>query len=281
KGLRMSAEEKGFINYWFRHPWEYILPLYPGILLAAAITQMELRNLILGNILFAALIFVTGFLFSMRNISSKGPGAGVQGPGEKHHASRITHHASLLMSFLPLGMILVLVMGLHIELHYGLVITLAVLFLYYRLGPREIGRALKYGFTRDVIVLIFGIMLFKFSLEDSGAVMKVSEYFREQGIPLLPVLFILPFVSGLLTGITVGFVGSTFPLIISLAGGAHLNQIALAFASGFAGVLLSPVHLCFVLTREYFKADVWGIYKKTIPATAIIMAAALTEYFLL
>jgi hypothetical protein len=38
KGLKMSQEEKGFINYWFRHPWEYILPLYPGILLASAIT---------------------------------------------------------------------------------------------------------------------------------------------------------------------------------------------------------------------------------------------------
>src|SRR4030042_3501835 len=31
--ISMSPEEKGFVNYWFRHPWEYILPLYPGILL--------------------------------------------------------------------------------------------------------------------------------------------------------------------------------------------------------------------------------------------------------
>lgn len=34
KKLQMPQEEKGFINFWFRHPWEFILPLYPGLLLA-------------------------------------------------------------------------------------------------------------------------------------------------------------------------------------------------------------------------------------------------------
>ncbi|MFO0751886.1 MAG: DUF401 family protein [Thermodesulfovibrionales bacterium] len=57
--------------------------------------------------------------------------------------------------------------------------------------------------------------------------------------------------------------------------------MTLAFASGFLGVLLSPVHLCLVLTREYFKADAWGIYKRIIPASLVIMAAAFVEYFVL
>lgn len=48
KGLRMSQEEKGFINFWFRHPWEYVLPLYPGILLASAMSGVELRSLIIA-----------------------------------------------------------------------------------------------------------------------------------------------------------------------------------------------------------------------------------------
>src|SRR4030043_607688 len=36
--IKMSPEEKSFINYWFRHPWEYILPLYPGISLVVSAT---------------------------------------------------------------------------------------------------------------------------------------------------------------------------------------------------------------------------------------------------
>ena len=65
---RMSPEEKGFINYWFRHPWEYILPLYPGILLAAAITKIQLYDLILANSAYAALLVITGFMFAMHGL---------------------------------------------------------------------------------------------------------------------------------------------------------------------------------------------------------------------
>ena len=275
KGLKMSPEEKGFINYWFRHPWEYVLPLYPGILLASAITKIELRSLILANLTYAALILITGFLFSMRSVEGKFIKSSefrVQSPEKK---------TKDLWSFLPVTIILIMVMVIHVELHYALGFTILMLFFFYRFSLKEAFRAIRHGFTLDVIVIVFGTMLFKFTMENSGAVAHLSQYFTEKGIPILPILFILPFISGLLTGITVGFVGSTFPLILSLAGGAHLNQITFAFASGFVGVLLSPVHLCFVLTREYFKADIAGIYRKTIPGCAIIMAGALGVYFIL
>ncbi|MCL5062394.1 MAG: DUF401 family protein [Nitrospirae bacterium] len=275
KGLKMSPEEKGFINYWFRHPWENVLPLYPGILLASAITKIELRSLILANSTYAALILITGFLFSMKGVEGKFIKSSefrVQSPEKK---------TKDLWSFLPVTLILIMVMVLHIELHYALGFTILMLFVFYRFSPKEAFRAIRHGFTPDVIVIVFGTMLFKFTMENSGAVAHLSQYFTEKGIPMLPVLFILPFISGLLTGITVGFVGGTFPLLLSLAGGTHLNEITFAFASGFVGVLLSPVHLCFVLTREYFKADIAGIYRKTIPGCAIIMAGALGVYFIL
>ena len=271
KGLKMPPEEKGFINYWFRHPWEYVLPLYPGILLASAVTGIELRSLILCNSAYALLVFITGFLFSMREVHKRQPGESKTGSADWKQ----------LWSFLPIAFVLALVIVFHLELHYALGITVVLLFAFYKFNPKDMFVALRYGFTADVITLIFGTMLFKCTMENSSAVVHLSRYFTGKGIPLLPMLCILPFISGLLTGHTVGFVGSTFPLILSLAGGAHLNQMTLAFAAGFLGVLLSPVHLCFVLTREYFKADMWGIYKKVIPASCIIFAGALAEYFIL
>jgi len=104
---------------------------------------------------------------------------------------------------------------------------------------------------------------------------------RLNGIPAAPLLFMLPFVSGLLTGVTVGFVGSAFPLILSIAGESSTVIISFAFASGFLGVLLSPVHICLVLTREYFKADMWGVYKKIIPAASVVFLVAVAEYLIL
>lgn len=273
KGMKMSSEEKGFINYWFRHPWEFMLPLYPGILLAAALTNIELRRFMLANAPYALLVFMTGFMLSMR---------GMGGPFAKHKKELSKESLKEgLFSFLPITLVLVMVIVFHIELQYTLAAAVAMLFIHYRYPIGDLWRTLKYGFAKDVIILIAGTMIFKFMMDSSGAVAQLSNYFTAQGIPVLPMLIALPFISGLLTGLTIAYVGSTFPLLISIAGGAHLNEMTLAFAAGFVGVLLSPVHLCLVLTREYFKADIAGIYRRTIPGCAVIMAAALAEYFLL
>ena len=264
----MSPEEKGFINYWFRHPWEYILPLYPGILLASAVSRIELHSLITVNLPYAALILITGFIFAMH---------GVKGVVKKE--KKLSKKG--LWSFVPMLTVLLLVVIFHIELHYALIAVVVFLLLLYKYDLKSTITALKHGLSADVIILILGVMVFKEATEYSGAVKNMSRFFIEEGIPVFPILFLLPFITGSLTGLTVGFVGSTFPLIISIVGNASLGSISFAFASGFLGVLLSPVHICLILTREYFKADLWGIYKKMIPAGAIVFCGAIIEYIIL
>jgi integral membrane protein (TIGR00529 family) len=275
-GLKMSPEEKAFVNYWFRHPWEYILPLYPGILLAAAVTHIPLYSLITANATYSLALLAMGFLISMRGIGRRAvsPRAAAGGPAKKNEYSK-------WLSFLPVFSVLFLVVALHIELQYALLLIVASLLLIYRYPLKDVWRITKYGFARDVILLIFGVMFFKQAMESSGAVTQLSSFLVKEGIPVLPIICLLPFVTGLLTGLTVGFVGSTFPLLISISGGAPLASMSLAFAAGFIGVLFSPLHLCLVLTREYFNADLWGVYRKIIPAGAFIFIAAFIEYMVM
>jgi uncharacterized protein len=275
-GLKMSPEEKAFINYWFRHPWEYILPLYPGILLAAAVTHIPLYNLITANATYSIVLLVMGFLISMRGIGRRT----VPAPAAPDGSARKSDYSRWL-SFLPVFSVLFLVVALHVELQYALLVIVVVLVLIYRYPPKEVWRIARHGFAPEVIILIFGVMLFKQSMESSGAVTQLSSFLVKQGIPVLPILCVLPFLTGLLTGLTVGFVGSTFPLLVSISGGSPLASMSLAFAAGFIGVLFSPVHLCLVLTREYFSADLWGVYKKIIPAGAFIFVAAFIEYMVM
>jgi integral membrane protein (TIGR00529 family) len=267
RGIRMSPEEKGFINYWFRHPWEFVLPLYPGILLASAISGIEVRTLMLANLAYAVLMVAGGFAFSMKQV---GPGPKNRGVSRKG-----------LLSFLPIGAVLVLVILVRLELYIAILIVSVGLLAFYRYGAKDILRVLKYGFSVDVIVLILGVMLFKGMMESSGAVDNLSGFLTSMGIPLMPMLFLLPFASGVLTGITIGFVGTAFPLLVSLSGGATTAAVTFAFASGFVGVLLSPVHVCLVLTKDYFKADMGGIYKRMLVPSALVLAAGALQYYLL
>lgn len=264
----MTPEEKGFINYWYRHPWEFILPLYPGILLASAIAKVELYNIILVNAGYAVFVVIAGFIFAMHGVK-----------GMIKTEERLLKKD--LWSFAPIAAVLLLVVFFHIELHYALLAVVISLLFFYRYNLKSTRSAIAYGFSLDVIMLILGIMIFKEAMDHSGAVNNLSQFFIQEGIPVLPVLFLLPFITGLLTGVTVGFVGATFPLIISLSETVSLGTISFAFASGFLGVLLSPVHVCLLLTRDYFEADLGGMYKLIIPACITIFCGALAMYAIL
>ena len=63
--------------------------------------------------------------------------------------------------------------------------------------------------------------------------------------------------------------------------GSELNSYALllAYTSGEVGLLLSPVHLCFVLSAEYFKANLGKVYLYTLPPLLAIEAIVLLVYY--
>lgn len=268
KNTSMSQEEKAFINYWYRHPWELVLPLYPGIVLAAAVSGIPLGNLILYNLPVFVLFFIAGFFFSMRGIIS-----------EKSDKSCIEKTGNFI-SFFPLISVLLTVIILKIDLSLALLINIFLLSIWFRLGIRDTFSILKYGFTKDVFLLVLGVIIFKELLQHSGAVGGVSNAIANLGIPPTFVFIFLPFIVGLITGISVGFVGSTFPLLMHIKN-MTTDEISLAFVSGYVGVLLSPLHLCLILTRDYFRADMTGLYRRIIPATVIVFISALIEFAIL
>jgi hypothetical protein len=95
-------------------------------------------------------------------------------------------------------------------------------------------------------------------------------------IPLVPIAMILPFIVGLVGGITIAFVGATFPILVSLVNtlgqsSLMLPYMMLALVCGFAGVLVSPLHLCLLLSNEYFETDLLAVYRcLRLPVVALV-----------
>jgi hypothetical protein len=99
-------------------------------------------------------------------------------------------------------------------------------------------------------------------------------------VPLLAIISILPFIAGLVTGIAIGFAGTAFPLVVGLMGisGSGLTPMAtlvLAFTMGYAGMMLSPVHLCLLLTREYFSSPYFKVLRYILPCTLTVVTYGL------
>ena len=262
----MTPEHKAFVNYWFRHIWEYCSPLYPGVVLAAAITGLPLNHLLLSQLPLPIAVVCVGAFLGFRGLS----GTTVTG---KQNGNELR---ALFLTLLPILASLVLVIVFKLPLAIAMASIVLAMLLIYRYSRGEIRTMLRESISLNVILMVVGIMVFKGMLEASGAIEALPVFFRESGLPAGAILFTLPFLVGLLTGLTVGFVGATFPIITAMMGGhPDAATITFAFASGFAGVMLSPTHLCLVLTVRYFKADLAGTYRLLYVPVLLVFAVGL------
>ena len=248
----ITPERKAFINYWFRHIWEYILPLYPGIVLAAAVTKTPVNKLLLSQLPLPLAVVCVGALLGF-------PGMKRQVIAGKRDREEIK---ALFLTLLPITISLVLVIVFKLPLSLAMASVVSAMLLFYRYSMSELKTTLRESVSLNVVLMVIGIMVFKGMLDASGAIEALPVFFHQSGLPTGAVLFALPFIVGLLTGLTVGFVGATFPIITAMLGGQpDIGAVTFAFASGFAGVMLSPTHLCLLLTIRYFNADMARTYR--------------------
>ena len=292
---RWSPAWKSAVNYWFRHIWEYWWPLYPVVIVTLSIFEIETWQYMAVMMPFGALAVLSGYLFLVRPHVAELAGA----------AERIDPDPRRLRAvFLPLVMIVVSALALpallavaapglspSVRKMLGLLIGMVVGLVPTVVDGRAHGDAHPFStlFTRKsahLLGTLAGVMIFQAMLETSGLLPLAGGEMVSAGIPLVLVVALLPFVAGLVTGIAIGYAGTAFPLIVGImAGGVSgltpLATLVLAFAFGYAGMMLSPVHLCFVLTRNYFSAPYGGIYLRIAPCIAALLVVATGAFLLL
>jgi hypothetical protein len=141
---------------------------------------------------------------------------------------------------------------------------------------------LKRAIKPYMISMVFGIMVFSSVIQMSGAADGAAADIEMIGLPPIFIICLLPALLGYLTGITHSFVAGSFPILIPFFpdGPEKLPLISLAYACGFIGVLISPVHFCLILTVEYFKSDLMSVVKLLLPPCALVFIVALLRYLL-
>lgn len=270
----VTPEQKALINYWYRHIWEYVSPLYPGIILAAGITGLSTQTLFIVNLPFALSVIGWGVLFCFKGVAPQE--SRPSSPGRKRE------FLAFLAMISPIMLALLLVVLFRVNAALSLGGAVLALYGFHRYTPAMILKNLRESVSGKALFLVIGIMIFQEVLRATGALAGVSSFFAASRMPVHLLLFLIPFIAGVMTGLTVGYVGITFPLLLPLMGGSTPSPalVALAFGSGFAGVMLSPVHLCYVLTCEYFQADIAKVYHRLFLPSACVMAAVLIPLYL-
>ncbi|MCK5850837.1 MAG: DUF401 family protein [Kiritimatiellae bacterium] len=291
----LSDDWQAGINYWFRHIWEYWWPLYPGVIIAMSLFTMETWQFFAVQIPFTLFAAISGYLFMIR-------------PHAEHLSVKkntvVTSLRQAGLALLPLFIVVigVLVIPSLLELIspdiarqnkkmlsmlLGLLFGLIVII---RLDHKRGRKGVVFSSLREkkslsILVTIAGVMLFKHCLEYSGLIVIASQEMGGSNLGLVCIVAGLPLLAGLITGVAMGFTGASLPLIVGLTAGPDSGMgpaatLVLAYGCGYMGMMLSPVHLCLLVSKDYFETSLFQIIRRIIPCVIAVLLYAVGGHIL-
>lgn len=267
---RYKPEFRTVTNYWFRHIAEFAWPLYPGIILTEAITGLPIGDVALMQLPLTIIMAIIGIFFFIRTIK---PSAG------NSHGTRDAL-IGIVRALWPIALV-ILIYGLaQVELAWALLISIAVLLAVTRPDRARLHRATKEGLSYKLVLLVFGALSFQTALELSGAIEAIPRLSAGYNLPPELIIFLVCFAAGILTGMVAAYVAIGYTILAGLLyqHGIEPGYIMLAYLSGYFGMMLSPAHLCLVLTNEYFKADLSLVYRRLVPPLVLLLLTGILLY---
>ncbi len=289
--LSLTRAGKAAVNLVFRHAWFYVAPFAPSVILVSHLSGVPLGRVILGQTPFAAAMLLIGYLTLLRRpgrladtaaapaVSPVGPAgqAAAEVAATADDRTPATALWPLLRSVSPLivGVGLSIGIGpLRVPLYaaVGLGLVLA-LFLSrghadFRLGGLLAAWA---GIQWSIVLTMASVLIFGQVMRDSGTAATLVDWLVQSGLPSWVLIVALPLLIGYVAGEPTVTIGISFPALLSLAPAGHIATVAtVLYGAGFMAYFISPIHLCQVLSSQFFQVTVTHLYREYWPVVATL-----------
>ena len=291
--MRIRNSDRAVLNYWFRHIWELCWPLYPGIILTVALADIPIIDLISRSWPGTPVMLLTGWFFFLRPGVLDASDIVITGlPATRSKGVVFREGLPLLIAIAgAIGLetgIAAFLPGVDFEWGVITALLLAVVCVMIQntsLGLPFLRAVLAKKSLWSMIFVIVAIFVFKDVMQAAGVVQEMARV-AGGGAALIASATFLPFLVGMVAGINVAFVGATFPLLLGVLNtlGMHdqmIPYLVLATFSGFTGVMVSPIHICFILTCQYFECDMAATWRKVVPPCVVFMLSGVALFFIL
>lgn len=291
---RLNSNDKASVNLFFRHIWYMIFPLYPSLILAESITGISVYKFAwihLGPVILSLLVAYKWY-FSKRD---KTVYIAKASPSKKAVQD-------FFFSILPVTAVLVLAILFQVSFVLALVVGVVLALagnmdLNYKSPIRRITAWLTVYKERVVKLIwpginwrlgsaIVAVMIFQHFVQETAAISILADTMTDLGLPLFPLIIIVSFITGFATGSNIAAIGATFVLFLPMLPPEYtLQYLSLVYVFGLIGYMVSPLHLCLVVTNEYYKTQPGKLLRKTLPplmtmaAGTIILAWVLINFY--
>ncbi|MFQ6007446.1 MAG: DUF401 family protein [Candidatus Zixiibacteriota bacterium] len=271
KNGKYTPEFKTASNYWFRHIVEFSWPVYPGLILTEAITGLPIGSVALMQLPLSILMVIIGLIFFIRKVDND----------QTVKPQVWKPLIGILTTIWPIALAIAIYAVFKIELAWAVLMSLLVLVGIARPSKTSLVIALKRGLSYKLVLLVFGTLSFQTALELSDAISSIPKLSMQLNLPSEIVIVMVCFAIGILTGMVSAFVALGYSLLAGFLYRPEIvpSHILLAYLSGFVGIMLSPTHLCLILTNDYFQSNLLKVYRELIVPFGILAVLGLLVYF--
>lgn len=286
--IGLSPEQKTAANLLYRHFWFLVYPFYTSMIIINRLSGADILGLIKLGVAPTIVGFLASWKFCFRGWR--------QDPGRQKSNSRLKDLGGLVYHLSPI--LAALIAGLVFKINFipALIIGVIWVEIIHRTpaGPDEpmFSRLIKKSrhFLKDILmpslkwqlmIIPFGINFFRSTLTATGAAKTLADLLMNLNIPVEALVFIIPLLISITTGLHLASVTISVPLFLPLLGGqALVPAMFLLLTAASVGYWMSPLHLCLILTQEYMKSNYAGTVRIMFWPTLFTALAGVGVYLL-
>ena len=274
--LSISQENKSAVNFWFRHIFEFSNPIIPGMIMACTIANVPFSEFLKHLSWLTVLAFAVGWFILIRPLRVPAEPKEAPDDAKKKHET-----ADLVLALSPVivTFLLVILFDANASLAMG-VVTFLLFFVLRAMGrfvsvKDAVVGAVDVKMLGNVLCILYFIQI----LTVTGVLPEIVAAFRASPLPIPVIIACVSFIIGMLTGMSQGHVAIVMPIVAAMGTG-NLDLAGVAMAFGVAGQMLTPTHMCLVVTVDYFKSNFFGTLRPVLLGEVVLLTVfSIYTYF--
>jgi len=267
--LGLEPEAKTYYNVWFRHLLYWVNPIASSTIMATTLSGFSINTwLKVQSPLFFAMT-VIGFIASRGFIKVPKKNGGIRDLTLTSMLGGVPILITIVSTLLGAPIWASLLFGIFVAMVLG------------RVKPKDGVFMFRNGVLWQLALSIISMMYLRDMIEASGSVTTLFELVLESGVPVIVIAIIVPLFIGAISGSPAMGVGITFPILLPLLGPPNIHLTSIVFLGITCTYITSPLHLCLVLTNNYFRSDLNKVIKYLAPSSFALYLIGLAYHLFL
>ena len=270
-----SQEDKAAINYWFRHPCELFNPIVPGMIMACSISGVAYSEFLKGTFWICIVWLILGWILLIQPLKKIDTAENIEDKAaDTSEPEAKTSLVDVFLAIMPIFITFLLVVFLNLNASIAMILSTSLLYIILLLRKAEISLkdAILGAIDKKMFINIGFILYFVQILEDTGALSNVVAAFQAAPLPTPVIIAGITFVVAILTGMSQAYIAIVMPISAALSQSGDMLLLIITMVFGLAGLMLTPIHVCFTVTTDYFNASFFKVLYKIMLMIGIILA---------